>query len=86
MEISVDNFGRVIIPKSARDRLGLGAGDKLDLEVADDALILRPHPVAGRLVREGGVLVWSGTAVGTDTDELIRSQRDARSREILGTR
>ena len=84
MELSIDGFGRVVIPKEARATLGISAGDKLEMELTEDQLILRPRRPRGNLVRESGVLVWAGKPVSVDTNEALRSQRDARSKRLRG--
>lgn len=38
---TLSSKGQVVIPKAMRDRLGLQAGDVLDLEEVDGALLLR---------------------------------------------
>ena len=40
--VKIDDRGRVLIPKKARQKLMLGEGDRLVLEVDEDIAILRP--------------------------------------------
>jgi len=75
---TVDRFGRVVIPKAARDRFGLGPGTQVTLADTDDGILLRPGATAP-LVRKGGVLVFTGDAradargaVDRDREERIR--------------
>ena len=50
--VALRTEGAVIIPKVLRDRLGLQAGDLLEVEVRGGDLVLHPRPV-GRLVLRG---------------------------------
>ena len=47
MEVTVDKYGRIVIPKAVRERLGLQAGSTLELgiepvEGGAEAIALRP--------------------------------------------
>ncbi len=60
------------MPSEARRKLGLKAGDRLDVEVDGDVIHLRRHVPAGdRLYGVGAHL-----ADGTDPAERIRALRD----------
>lgn len=54
---SIDRFGRVLVPKRLRERLGLDAGTQVDLQIDGDMLVLRPLPPEPTLGHEGAVLV-----------------------------
>lgn len=43
LAITIDKYGRVLIPKEIRDRLGLVPDTTLDLFVRGDELVLRPR-------------------------------------------
>jgi len=40
--LTVDKAGRVVLPKPVRDELELAAGDSLEMESTEDAIVLRP--------------------------------------------
>ncbi|MDT4939618.1 MAG: Antidote-toxin recognition MazE, bacterial antitoxin [Pseudonocardiales bacterium] len=42
MSIAIDAAGRVVIPQAIRRRLGLDAGTRLEIEVLDGDVLLRP--------------------------------------------
>ena len=91
MTVTIDKFGRVLIPKPVRDRLGLTAGAELALDVhtAGDgapALELRAVPDEPALVREGGLLVHTGRLdpAAHDLDAFLAAQRDKRTRRVAG--
>lgn len=77
MEIHVDRFGRVVIPKGVRTHLGLRTGAALEVEEREQDILLRPVREEPRLLLKHGVLVCSGTASGTLT-EAVRTHREAR--------
>ncbi len=77
MRTTIDKAGRLVIPKSLRDHVGLGPGD---VDVTVDGAVLRVAPVAGDdLVEEAGRLVVPRTGAVID-DDLVRSLRDADQR------
>ena len=78
MQVTIDKAGRVVIPKSVRDSLGLSPGTGLALVV--DGLAIRLQPEArGRLVEQDGFLVIASTGTPI-TDDLIADLRRAGQR------
>lgn len=94
MTVTLDKFGRVLIPKPLRDQMGLVPGAELSLDVGDAGdggswLELRQVPhrddPTGALVREGSLLVHDGRPAGDmDVARLIHEQRDARALRHAG--
>jgi AbrB family looped-hinge helix DNA binding protein len=77
MRTAIDKAGRLVIPKSLRDSLGLVPGD---VEVTPDGAGLHVEPLAGdHLDEEDGLLVIPA-AGDTLTDDLVRTLRDADQR------
>jgi AbrB family looped-hinge helix DNA binding protein len=79
--ITVDNAGRVVLPKPVRDELQLAAGDALKLELSNDSIILRPmRGIAGMRQKEGVWVFRTGQPVSTasvnQTLSQIRAERD----------
>jgi len=79
-KISIDQAGRVVIPKRAREALGIGPGDTLDMTFDTEGLTLRPERHAIALQKERGVWVFrSGVTLGQDEAnealELMRAKR-----------
>jgi AbrB family looped-hinge helix DNA binding protein len=83
MRIAIDKAGRLVLPKAARDRLGLKAGDVLEVQPTAEGLHLTPVHESPQLVKEGNVLVFNGGVLNRDAEELIQEQRDARLNELV---
>lgn len=85
MKVSIDNRGRVPIPRELRDRLHLKPGELLNLEVDDKSIKIRPERRGTRLIKQGWLLV-ADVAVPPHFDvvDWIREDRAARDRKLLG--
>lgn len=57
VETTIDSLGRIVVPKSLRDALGLTPGTKVDLSRYGAGLQLVPAGRTARLVEEDGALV-----------------------------
>ncbi len=94
MTVTIDKFGRVLIPKPLRDRLGLAPGTEFTLDVHDagdgvPTLELRAVPDAddpeGGLAYVDGVLVHNGRPTGDmDTSRILKDIYDARALRHAG--
>jgi AbrB family looped-hinge helix DNA binding protein len=82
METNLDRFGRVIIPKKVRDKLGLRPGAVLEVEQQGGDVLLKPVQEEPRLLEKDGVLVFRGKASG-DVAESVRSHRRERLKRIV---
>ena len=68
MQATVDQVGRIVVPKALRDRLGLTAGSTVDISLYGDGLHIAPGGRTARLERRDGVLVAVSDTVITDDD------------------
>lgn len=59
MNVTVDKFGRVVIPKEVRDELALEEGVSLKVEISGGAVLLKPEHQPPLLKKEG-VLAFCG--------------------------
>jgi AbrB family looped-hinge helix DNA binding protein len=91
MDVTIDNYGRIVIPKPIRDRLGLESGSSLTLEIADsdengESITLRPQGQEPPLQQKGNLLVHTGrlTDENFDVVEQLRDQRAERAQRHAG--
>ena len=85
MQLTIDKFGRMVLPKPMRDDLGIEPGDRLEATQDGDAIVLRPVCRQEALRHKGGVLVFAGKATADVTD-AVREQRQQRLERIGGWR
>jgi AbrB family looped-hinge helix DNA binding protein len=90
MRTTIDGAGRVVIPKTIRERAGLSAGQELQVEWRDGKVNLEPVRTEAKLVRRGRRYVLAaprGTPPLSD-DEVRRTLeeiREERIRRITGS-
>lgn len=77
--VTIDQAGRVVLPKRVRDEFHLRGGDHLELESAGGRITLRPAPSSSALCRERGVWVYrsgrkSEASISVLTDR-VREER-----------
>jgi AbrB family looped-hinge helix DNA binding protein len=77
MRATIDNAGRLVVPKALRDRVGIRPGE---VDVFAEGSGLRIEPLAGdQLEERGGRLVVPASDTPID-DELVQALRDADQR------
>jgi AbrB family looped-hinge helix DNA binding protein len=77
MRTTIDKAGRLVIPKSLRDRIGLTPGE---VEIVADGAGLRVEAPSGEgVVTRGGRPVIPATGAEID-DDVVRELRDAGQR------
>jgi AbrB family looped-hinge helix DNA binding protein len=91
MDIQIDDYGRIVIPKEVRDRLGIESGSVLEIRVdleekTGGAITLKPRGREPALQQKGELLVHTGelTDESFDVVEQIRSERRGRARKHAG--
>lgn len=86
--IPIDQAGRVVLPKEVRKRLHLRAGDRMQVVLGADSVILEPVQMKdARLVRSGGRVyrdVPQAHAELADFDEALNRGREERDRRAGG--
>ena len=75
MKLAMDSAGRIVVPKSVREALGMVDGGTFDLSVYGEGLQLIPHGRTAQLVERDGVLVATSNTV--ITDEIVFALIDA---------
>lgn len=89
METTIDLAGRVVIPKSIRDRLGLKAGTPIRIEERVGRIEIEPVLQGTKLVQRNGRLVIDAPAgapavTNDDINALIDETRLERVKDFLG--
>jgi AbrB family looped-hinge helix DNA binding protein len=83
MKSTIDEAGRVVIPKAIREAAGLKPGAPLMIEYRNGRVEIEPKSPKVRLVRKGGVLVASiPGAPKMSVEEANEWIRKSREREI----
>ena len=83
MRVRIDKSGRVVIPKGFRERLGLKAGDVLDVQVTSGGLSLAKVQESPRLVKDGNVLVFAGGVLKNESGDVVGGLRGSRIAELV---
>lgn len=77
-ELSIDRSGRILVPPTVQQRLGLAPGKTLVVEQGESGEVwLRLQAEAPALVDEEGILVVDAEPMG-DLDDTIRRERERR--------
>ena len=77
MKTTIDGAGRIVIPKTIRERAGLYAGVPIEIRLDDDDIVLTPERTAQRLERTGRyVAIAQPDSAEPVTDELVEAIRD----------
>ena len=84
MKTTIDQAGRLVIPKRLREQYHLGGGTTVEILPDNDGLRLRLPQPTGRLVDKDGVLVQQADAVvPVDATAFINHQRTSHSLQML---
>lgn len=83
MQVTIDRFGRMVLPKGLRDDLGLRPGDKLDAREEGNAIVLRPACRDDVVRVREGVLIVAASADG-DMSHAVDGHRRDRLNDAAG--
>ena len=85
MIATLDQAGRIVVPKAVRDAMRLTAGDTFRVSIDGDRLVLAPGSSAAGLISKRGMLVFSSGLPGSqEFRDPVKASREARIRQILG--
>ena len=83
MIVTIDNAGRLVVPKSLREQFNLTPGCDLEIEALGDGIRIRRTDAEPALVRKQGILVHHGTTrTALDIGEFVRAERNARHARV----
>jgi AbrB family looped-hinge helix DNA binding protein len=81
--LSVDQAGRLVLPKELRDQFGLHPGSQLELAIGPDHVELKPVQTTASLRQNKKLWVHHGRAQ-TSLIQAVAALRDERLRAIGG--
>jgi len=87
MELTIDKFGRVVLPKKLREHLGVGPSLKVEVKETPEGVLLKPVRRASNLMRKDGILILKGSNQKSDHidwNSLVDDEREERIRKIAG--
>ena len=86
--VSMDKAGRLVLPKEVRTRLHLRPGDRLEVEIGPETIILRPQRMApAGLVQHKTRVIWNApetTPTLDDFEAALRRGREERDQRAAG--
>lgn len=68
MKLTMDKAGRIVLPKSIRDSLGMSDGGSFDVSIYGEGVQLIPGGRTAQLAERDGKLVATSGTVITDDD------------------
>ena len=78
MRATIDAAGRVVIPKSLREAIGLGDGGEIEIQLVDGALLVAPPTVRKRVEqRDGRATIVTEEALPPLPDHVVRDVLDS---------
>ena len=77
MQVAIDKFGRMVLPKEIRDDFGLVPGSILNVEEETESIVLKPLKAESVVKEERGVWVFEG-AVDKGARSTLKQLRDDR--------
>ncbi len=79
--ISIDTFGRVLIPKRLRTELNLEPQSQLEIQIQNGSLLLSPRQ-KGEVIEQDGIFVWTGADIPESIEEMITAARNERINDL----
>ena len=76
MKSAIDSAGRIVIPASIRNAIGLEPGTVVDFDIRDGAVIMEPAPAEVKIVKRGKLWVATFEAASALSDDQVRATRD----------
>jgi len=83
--VTLDQAGRMVLPKQIREALRIGPGDSLTVAADGDRVVLSPVRSRAGIQKERGIWVYrSGKPSKDSLSALIDEARSGRLRELAG--
>lgn len=81
MQTAIDKFGRVLIPKSIRDHLGVKPGEVVQVIEQDNHILIKLIKQKTALKMKDGIMVYDAEPTG-DVESTIEKQRNERMDDL----
>lgn len=83
MTVTIDKFGRIVIPKSIRTLMGIGFKQELQLEMSEEGLLIKPSisEEADLKIVDGLPLIIRPKSAKVDSsqlDNIVKKDREER--------
>ena len=85
MDLIIDKFGRVVLPKALRHEVGLKPGDSMTATTDGNQITLKPKTEPLGLVLDDGVWVWAGGGALADMTNIVQEFRQERLSTNMGS-
>ena len=82
MVTTLDKFGRLIIPKKFRERLGINVKSALNISEDGERIVIELVREKEPIVNRNGILVFTGE-LDDKKNDLIKSERNRRMHKLL---
>lgn len=82
MVTTLDKFGRIIIPKRFRERLGINSKSTLNISDDGERIVIELVQDKKTVVDRNGILVFTGILEDKKSD-LIKADRNRRMHKLL---
>ena len=79
---TLDKFGRILIPKKFRERLGISSDTIVNIVEDGERIIIEPVKDQAPLVKKDGLLIFTGKFQG-DLGQVLRVNRSKRINKVF---
>jgi AbrB family looped-hinge helix DNA binding protein len=84
MKVRIDRAGRIVVPKSLRQRLGFKPEVELEAVERPDGILLKAVPIQPAMTKVDGLWVHQGIAEpGTNWERVVDQVREERIESVL---
>lgn len=84
MEIRIDKAGRIVVPKTLRDRLGFKPDTELEAVEQPEGVLLKRLKQRPSMVKVDGLWVHQGSAApGANWNHILEEVREERLESVL---
>jgi len=84
MELWIDKAGRIVVPKTLRERLGFKPDTELEAVEQPEGVLLKRVQQRPSMVKAGGLWVHQGRAEpGANWDRILEDAREERIESVL---